>query len=237
MNENDLYDYVVFAVDNGADVNESNYNSDTYKNYNIYKYIFGSNYNVLYYAINKYDIELIKKVIKKGIKKEYLNKLLLFGLERWSTYYTNLPLEFINLAIDGGCDINQRDSAKWNALYYAVETDNKELFYKVIEKGIDVDNQTNFGTTALMNASNCGNIEFVKKLIDVGADVNLKDGSGNTALIHAVTGRRVEIVKLLLKAGAKVNDKNSNGWTALMCANSVRNNEEVVKLLIDAGAE
>jgi ankyrin repeat protein/virulence-associated protein VapD len=120
-------------------------------------------------------------------------------------------------------------------------------------------------TTPLHQAAADGDIEQVRLLISKGADVDAKDEKGNTPLCHAVESGKIEIVQMLVDAGADVNtgkwpplceavDQNNvaiakylithganvdapEGWTALQEAPYIKDNIEMVKLLIANGAD
>ncbi len=76
-------------------------------------------------------------------------------------------------------------------------------------------------------------IEFT----DIGVPkINQKGICGNTPLKVSVVWGDVAATNLLIKAGADVNAKNEDGFTALHHA-AVRNSEQLVQLLLDAGAD
>lgn len=119
---------------------------------------------------------------------------------------------------------------------------------RLLAQGADVNAKSKDDYTALMYAAFYGNAEMVQFLTDKGADVNARHQSGLTALIEAAKQDRdagdviadyVGTVKVLLKKGADVGVKDKNGLTALMYAEKygLRNKNEIVRLLRDAGAK
>ena len=74
-----------------------------------------------------------------------------------------------------------------------------------------------------------------------GADVKSTNRFGGTALIPASEHGHVETVRILIAAGVPVNHVNNLGWTALQEAILLNNGgprqQEVVRLLLDAGAD
>lgn len=118
-----------------------------------------------------------------------------------------------------------------------------EIVSVLIEKGADVNQPTRY-KTALMHAASAGYTELVSLLLTKGAQVNVKTDEG-TPLMEAVHGAHTEIMKLLLAAGADVNTVHRTGDQVLVMAARQRNyskpslepNAEVVKLLLDHGAD
>ena len=121
-----------------------------------------------------------------------------------------------------------------NRLISALKTSNCEK----AEGFIDVTDNFNFlgreGSLPL-NLATLYCPELVPKLLEKGADPNLIDVKGEITLNIAID-KRPELVPMLLEKGAKPKLVNSNGDTPLDAA--VRNgNADMVKLLIDAGAD
>ena len=90
-----------------------------------------------------------------------------------------------------------------------------------------------------------GSVAQVQATIQAGANIHARDISGFTPLHMAARGHRVpeshqrniEVVKLLLKAGANVNARNTSGLTPLHEAAMWTSAPEVIKILLDAGAD
>ncbi|KAL1897649.1 hypothetical protein Sste5346_003957 [Sporothrix stenoceras] len=88
---------------------------------------------------------------------------------------------------------------------------------------------------ALCFAAKCGNKTLVKQSFDAGCNVNRARFKGRTALSLAVPFE--ELVQFLLSVGASVNSHDEDtGHTPLIQA-ALCNNEETIKLLIDARAD
>ena len=94
------------------------------------------------------------------------------------------------------------------------------------------------GSTALMGAATADCELCVRFLLEHGADAKAKTGSGYTALHAASFEGNPATAKLLLDAGAPVNVADERGLTPLMmAANSRTKNREVVRMLLDRGAD
>ncbi len=75
----------------------------------------------------------------------------------------------------------------------------------------------------------------VQAAVDDGADVNAK-GNGNTTALILAAKKSPDIVKYLLEKKADPNITSNNGITALGIAKK-NNLEDVIKMLLDAGAK
>jgi ankyrin repeat protein len=89
--------------------------------------------------------------------------------------------------------------------------------------------------TPLMDAAAFGSVEAVKMLLAAGAAVNAREAFGATALMFCAG--QPEKARLLLNAGADVNARSKQGRTALLLAAFSPGASEIVKLLLDKGAD
>lgn len=94
--------------------------------------------------------------------------------------------------------------------------------------------------TALFEAASCGNTEIVNLLLDRGAMVDTRNGEeGRTALFEAGDREHKDIVRSLISKGALVDKTDLQGRTPLTqaCMSWGADNDETVRLLIEAGAD
>jgi ankyrin repeat protein len=91
------------------------------------------------------------------------------------------------------------------------------------------------GSTPLMYAALYGNAEAVRLLLANGAAPNTANNEGTTALMWAVDS--IDKVRLLLDGGAHVNARADDERTSLIVAAGRRGSTDVVKLLLDRGAD
>jgi ankyrin repeat protein len=109
---------------------------------------------------------------------------------------------------------------------------------KLDDSAVDLLRKRAEGVTALMNAArvDCGSC--VRMLLVDGADAKARTHAGMTALHYAAFKGNLTVVRLLLDAGAPVNVADDRGLTPLMmAANSWNKNPEVVRVLLERGAD
>jgi ankyrin repeat protein len=102
------------------------------------------------------------------------------------------------------------------------------------DKNIDVDLSDKNGETPLMMASIDGNLPLVKTLV-IGHKAQL-DHIGWTPLHYACAKGQLDVAQFLIANGATVDSMSLGNTTPLMMAVQA-GNEQLVKLLLDKGAD
>ncbi|KAJ5589340.1 hypothetical protein N7537_012018 [Penicillium hordei] len=90
----------------------------------------------------------------------------------------------------------------------------------------------------LNNAASLGDLECMKTLLST-TDVNINGGTGTpyrTALHEAVTNGRDQVVQLLLDWNAEIEVKDHSGSTPLHCAVKYNRSKNLIRMLLDHGA-
>lgn len=90
---------------------------------------------------------------------------------------------------------------------------------------------------SLGSACMTGDLQRIDRLISKGVDVNADDASGYAPLHYASRNGHVQACSLLLKNGALPNKKTRGGHATSLHRASYAGHENVVKMLIDAGAD
>jgi ankyrin repeat protein len=170
--------------------------------------------------------------------------------------------EIIKILLDKGINLKERNGS----LIIAASNGYIATVKLLLEAGAEINAQNRIGKTALMEAASAGNLETVKMLLQAEADISLVDENKKTALFYAKDEGHIDVVDFLIRAGAddaedqkyelikaikqedtakvkqlidkgtSVNDVyGEQKRTALMIAADT-GNREIVKLLIDAGA-
>ncbi|EQC1015203.1 ankyrin repeat domain-containing protein [Pseudomonas aeruginosa] len=126
----------------------------------------------------------------------------------------------------------------------------------LLERKVEVDAPSADGSTPLLLATANDHLAVARQLIEAGAEGRLEilrltllhgadlkstNRYGGTALIPACERGHVEVVKTLLQAGVDPNHVNKLGWTglleAILLSDGGPRHQEIVRLLIDAGAD
>lgn len=138
-------------------------------------------------------------------------------------------LDEVREYLDGGVDVNTRNSLGEGALHLVRDT---KIAALLIEGGADLemrDAQT--GMTPLFFQDG----EIMRLLIKAGANVDARSDHGNTPLMwYAYSGYK-EGITLLLHHGADIEARNADGQTALDIAERFAD-PEVSAFLLSAGA-
>src|SRR3954447_12559051 len=118
--------------------------------------------------------------------------------------------------------------------YQAIRNDNAGDLRALLESR-DVNVKDPRGATPLMYAAAFGNAEQMTLLLESGADVNAQNAFHATALIWA--GGDAVKSRILIEHGADVNVRTEQGRTPLMAAAKRNGNADLVRLLLEKGAD
>src|SRR5215469_5600650 len=118
--------------------------------------------------------------------------------------------------------------------YSAIRENNLTQLKVLLDQKGSADVADNRGITPLMYAAETGSVDAMRLLIDRGADVNTQNAFGSTALMWSVSDPAK--VRVLLDHGVQVNTAAKSGRTALIIAAFTNPSAEVVRLLLDKGA-
>jgi ankyrin repeat protein len=137
--------------------------------------------------------------------------------------------------VSGGVNPNSLDPKGELMLNLAIkDKSNDVIAYLVANPTTDVDISNKFGETPLMIASIEGNLPVVKALVQ-GRKAKV-DHIGWTPLHYACARGHLEVAQYLLANGAIV-DSMSPGYTTPLMMAVQSGNEQLVKLLLDKGAD
>ena len=112
-----------------------------------------------------------------------------------------------------------------------------EIVQLFLDNGADIySTNADDKSTALHYASYHGQCKVAQLLIDNGAYIHARNKYGDTPLHNASYWKNVRMVQLLLNNGAYVHAKNKDGNTSLHQACLGCNHLDIIKLLLEHGA-
>jgi len=123
-------------------------------------------------------------------------------------------------------------------IFAAIQNRLYEKLSEILDSGVDIEMKNKFGATSLLFTIYQYDDKLVKILLEYGASTNVIDGHGlYSPLSKAIVMNRISTVKLLLAYGADVNYQYNKSETALTVAVKGCKHFDMVKLLLDNGAD
>mmetsp|Transcript_6714 Transcript_6714/g.8776 ORF Transcript_6714/g.8776 Transcript_6714/m.8776 type:complete len:582 (-) Transcript_6714:1574-3319(-) len=141
--------------------------------------------------------------------------------------------------IETGIEVDNADRNGITPLILACEENNLECAKQLLATGkVNVDLETTEGNTALHHAVKSANVELVRLLLCNKANVDKANNNGLRPLHWAVQNpsQSREVIELLLQYGADPNSVSLNELLTPLHIAAVLCNEDVVRVLIEAGA-
>ena len=150
----------------------------------------------------------------------------------------NNNVEVIKCLIEYGADVRAVTEEGGTLLHLVALNNELSVVKYVLSLGLDINSTDKDGWTPLQWAvRDNNNVEVIKCLIEYGADVRAVTEEGGT-LLHLVAGNNeLSVVKYVLSLGFDITDRDGLGWTPLHCAAVKNDNVEVIKCLIECGAD
>lgn len=122
-------------------------------------------------------------------------------------------------------------------LYAAVCGGSVELARMLLDRGADPEGKTKFGEAPLHAAANRGGVAMIKLLLERGADPSPRNSLNWTPLHRAAANADLGLATLLLDSGADADAAGLRKITPLRIAVERADASEVVKLLLQRGAD
>ena len=148
----------------------------------------------------------------------------------WNTrdFFKAAEVSDVIRCLEAGADPNERTDGGWTPLYFAGSA---EAVTALLEAGADPMARSLHGGTPLHWATTN---EAVTALLQAGANLEARNENGLTPLHWATTS---EAVTALLQAGANLEARDEYRGTPLHRAAELSKNPEVIKVMLDAGAD
>lgn len=144
-------------------------------------------------------------------------------------------VQMVQLILNRGGNIQERDSDGQRALHLAAQEGHEETVKVLLHQGAYIHARDNAKQTVLHLAAKGGHQETVRVLLDGEAHLQARDENQRTALHLAAEGGHHGTVKVLLDRNANSESRDDTGMTALHVAAN-EGHQETVKLLLDRGA-
>lgn len=144
-------------------------------------------------------------------------------------------LKTVNALIAEKVDLNVADNRANFLLHYAATLADTKILKALLDAKAIIDVQNSSGKTPLFLAVSEQNIEAVKMLLSAGADPEIGRFQSQP-LLEAINQKNIELVKLLLPKIKDINVKSSKGENFLDAAIYHNDADELVELLLKAGA-
>ncbi|KAK6614958.1 hypothetical protein H4I95_00110 [Botrytis cinerea] len=201
--------------------------------------------NPLSAAAHKGSFELVDLFLQRGISintsgGRYGNPL----QSAVNAQHVHPNINFIRFLLSKGADVNAQGGQDGSALQAAVNRHGRslephmlEIIHLLLEKGADVNISGGAAGGALQAAAASGHDKLVQLFIKHGASIDSSDGLYGSALTNACYHGHKSTVKLLLKAGAKMYSDEISGLNTPLQAAAEGGYTEIVKILLDAGAD
>lgn len=139
--------------------------------------------------------------------------------------------------VEGGYDVNLRDSENVTLLHWAAINNRKEIVNYYITKNAIIDSiGGELMSTPLHWATRQGHLSMVVLLVQYGADPSLRDGEGCSCIHLAAQFGHTAIVAYLVAKGQNVNMIDRNGMSPLMWSAYRVTSLDPSRLLITLGA-
>lgn len=145
--------------------------------------------------------------------------------------------DLVDILVKHGANVNFPGDKRTTPLHEMCKTNHLNNVHLLISKRSDIEIVDKHSMTPIMLASKYGHIEIAKIIIKAGANINNGDLNGMTSLMLACMGGYKNLMDLLIENGADINKCDHNDWTPLLAyANSQHDNPEIIKFLIEKGA-
>jgi ankyrin repeat protein len=164
------------------------------------------------YAIRSGNIDVLKQLIKKGVK--YSANIVYTASVGGRGNTASPSLELYQYLDELKADPKATSANGDNVFHNIVRRPKQETIIRYfLSKGVDINHPNNDGTTPFMNAAylnaDTATLTFVAGFVK---DINLVNKKGMSALSMAVRRNSQEIVKLLISKGADIKVTDSEGY-------------------------
>ena len=187
--------------------------------------------NVLLFAAESGNLDLCHYLIEKGsnINSVAINNMncLLTGASQGRFRLCKALLENFDF------EVHMQNNKGFNALHYAAENGDLEMFNYFLHRGSYVDSKTKDNRDCLHIAASRGYSSLCKKLLELyGFKVNMKCDKGWAAIHYATESGDLDLIKYFVKKGSDIYWKTKNNTNCLHIAAS-KGHINLCKILLE----
>lgn len=215
----DQTDVSILLIKKGANVNAKN----------------NGLYSPIHFAALKGNQKLVEILVKKGAA---IDERVQRGARPIDCAAQSGNLELLKFFENQGVDIYAESSNGGTLLHSAAHGANVKMFKYLLTKDFDLSKTDNDGDNLLMWASSGGNVDIIKYLVEKeNFDVKPDKNPEKQPIMGALNWGRTDAVDYYLSNGYNVNQKLDRGNTYLHLVSHSRGEPDIIKLLIDKGAD
>lgn len=144
-------------------------------------------------------------------------------------------LSIVTWLLEHEADVNAVDKRGRSALHCAMKNGHVEVVRELLKWKPQLNNLTTNGQPLVELAVQ--DVAMMQILLDAGADIELANAKDHTALNIAVDLKKPAVVKLLVERKADMHHVGKNGWNAITIATSNPAGPEIIRVLVEAGAD
>jgi ankyrin repeat protein/WD40 repeat protein len=174
-NKNNRFDTVKFLVENGANVNHSEYTKKI---------------TPLMLAVNVRDLKVVKYLIENGAD---VNQKDTDGGNALMIAAILGDLNIVKYLVEHKADLNAANNIGQDALILAAFFGKTEVVKYLLDQGMDINRQSNFGNTPLIISAIKSHKDTASLLIQKGANTAIAKNDGKTVLDYGDHSMRTEI--------------------------------------------
>ncbi len=162
-------------------------------------------------------------------------------MSKWFEAAKQNDIGLLKKLLDRNIPLDSKNDQGRTALLIATHNNAIQAANLLINAGADVNAKDNLQDSPYLYAGAEGKLEILKMTIAAGADLKSTNRYGGTALTPAAHHGHVDVVRYLVTTKIDLDQINNLGWTALLEAvilgDGGVSHQEIVKLLLDAGAD
>lgn len=193
--------------------------------------------NAFVYAARTGNQLLMDHAIEQGLDPRANNDAALIFAARGTRGVKN-TVEVYQYLVEAGLSVSSEDEKGMTALHHlARRNENWTIFDYFLSLNANLNRQDSEGITPFLIAVSHNSVEIINSLSQKDVNKEIKNGKGENALHLAVKRNDFEVVRVVFSLELDINAKTSDGLTALHIAAMKSKDDQLLRLLLEAGAD